>query len=77
MSGWDAWYWGDESVVTRKEKSQNFIKQFGSSDNTVLRYYRYLHCLWYLANEVAHYFDHDGFPIFSLEIAVKKTEWGW
>ena len=57
MSGWDAYYWGDESVVTRKEKSQNFIKASGSSDNTTLRYYRYLHCLWYLANEAYSFYD--------------------
>ena len=70
----DAWYWGDETLVTRCEKRCNILKQSGNSDNTTLRNFRYLHCFWFLANEATSVYQ-DGL---NIEDKWKfKTDWGW
>ena len=74
MSSWDQWFWGDESIVTREEKSTGYLKQLNKTDNSTLRYYRYLHALWFIINEAISYYE-DG-----LNYTTKykfKTDWGW
>ena len=74
MESFDQWFWGEESVFTRKEKSQNFLKQYGKDDNTTLRYYRYFHCLWFIANEAISLYTEGT----KFDHKVKfKTDWGW
>ena len=60
--------------MTREEKSTGFLKQLNKTDNSMLRNFRYLHCIVFIANELSSLL----FERIRLEPrALYKTNWGW
>ena len=60
--------------MTRQEKSTGFLKQLNKTDNSMLRTFRYLHCIWFVANELVSLYT-DGFN-YGTKYKF-KTDWGW
>lgn len=51
---YDSWFWGDEKLQTRAQKSTNFLKMNGSDSNTLLRLFRWGCLAFALYTEYSH-----------------------
>ena len=70
----DSYSWSNESVQTRNQKRENFIKAVSGVSDSFLMYFRFVATLWWVGTQGLKMYEK---PAFIYDEWFYLTFWGW